>query len=104
LWFVPVLFLLIRPLAVYIGLLGTPVMAAQRNLIGWFGIRGIGSLYYLLYAINHQLPPALAERLLSLTLAVVVASVIAHGLSVTPLMTHYEARKAAKKKQRSDST
>ncbi len=103
LWFVPALFLLIRPLAVYIGLLGTPVIAAQRNLIGWFGIRGIGSLYYLLYAINHELPPALAERLLSLTLAVVVASVIAHGLSVTPLMTHYEARKAAKRKQRSDS-
>ena len=99
LWFVPVLFLLIRPLAVYVGLLGTQVKASQRNLMGWFGIRGIGSLYYLLYAINHNIQPALAERLLSITLAVVVASVIVHGISVTPLMTHYEARKAAKKKQ-----
>ena len=99
LWFVPVLFLLIRPLAVYIGLFGTHVKGAQRNLMGWFGIRGIGSLYYLLYAINHDIHRLLAERLLSLTLAVVVASVIAHGISVTPLMKHYEARKAAKKKQ-----
>ena len=100
LWFVPVLFLLIRPLAVYIGLLGTHVKGSQRNLMGWFGIRGIGSLYYLLYAINHNIQPALAERLLSITLAVVVASVVAHGISVTPLMIHYEARKAAKKQQR----
>jgi len=97
LWFVPVLFLVVRPLAVYVGLIGTPVKGAQRNLMGWFGIRGIGSLYYLLYAINHGIEPALAERLLSLTLAVVVASVIAHGISVTPLMARYEARQAARK-------
>ena len=97
LWFVPVLFLLVRPLAVYAGLVGTPVKGAQRNLMGWFGIRGIGSLYYLLYAINHGIEPALAERLLSLTLAVVVASVVAHGISVTPLMSRYEARQTARK-------
>ena len=95
-WFVPVLFFVVRPVAVWSGLLGTTVQAAQRNLMSWFGIRGIGSLYYLLYAINHDIEPALAERLLSITLAVVVASVIVHGVSVTPLMNHYEARKAAK--------
>ena len=102
-WFVPVLFLGIRPLAVYIGLVGTHVKGAQRNLMGWFGIRGIGSLYYLLYAINHDIEPALAERLLSITLAVIVASVVVHGVSVTPLMNHYEARKLAKKKQRANA-
>jgi NhaP-type Na+/H+ or K+/H+ antiporter len=93
LWFVPVLFFGVRPLAVYIGLIGTPVKGMQRRLMGWFGICGIGSLYYLLYAINHDIAPTLAERLLSLTLAVVVA----HGISVTPLMHRYEARKAAQK-------
>ena len=97
LWFVPVLFLVIRPLAVGAALLGTPVTAAQRWLMGWFGIRGIGSLYYLLYAISHGIKPALAQELLSITLAVVVASVIAHGISVTPLMRRYEARKTAGK-------
>ena len=97
LWFIPVLFLLIRPLAVGAGLLGTPVTWPQRRLMGWFGIRGIGSLYYLLYAISHGIQPALARQLLSITLAVVVASVIAHGISVTPLMKRYEARKAAEK-------
>ncbi|AYQ28089.1 MULTISPECIES: sodium:proton antiporter [unclassified Polaromonas] len=98
LWFIPVLFLVIRPVAVYIGLLGTPVSGAQRNLMSWFGIRGIGSLYYLLYAINHHIERALAQQLLSITLAVVVASVVAHGISVTPLMKRYEARKAGRRK------
>ncbi|WP_431094604.1 cation:proton antiporter [Polaromonas aquatica] len=93
LWFIPVLFLVIRPVAVYFGLLGTPVRGSQRRLMAWFGIRGIGSLYYLLYAINHNIERALAQQLLSITLAVVVVSVIAHGISVTPLMKRYEARR-----------
>ena len=100
LWFIPVLFLVIRPAAVYIGLLGTPVKGTQRRLIAWFGIRGIGSLYYLLYAITHHIERALAQQLLSITLAVVVASVVAHGVSVTPLMKRYEARKAGRQRPR----
>jgi sodium/hydrogen antiporter len=94
LWFIPLLFLVIRPAAVAIGLIGTQVRGTQRRLIAWFGIRGIGSLYYLFYAISHELEPALAQRLLSITVAVVMASVIAHGVSVTPLMRRYEGKKA----------
>ena len=93
LWFIPLLFLVIRPVAVSIGLIGTPVRGSQRRLMAWFGIRGIGSLYYLLYAVSHKIEPVLAQRLLSITVAVVVASVIAHGVSVTPLMRRYESRK-----------
>lgn len=93
LWFVPLLFLVIRPVAVAIGLLGTDAKPAQRRLMAWFGIRGIGSLYYLLYAISHGIKSELAQQLLSITLAVIVASVIAHGISVTPLMKRYEAGK-----------
>ncbi len=98
LWFIPVLFFVVRPLAVYVGLLGTQVLPSQRRLIAWFGIRGIGSIYYLMYAITHGLEPELANRMLSLTLAVVVASIVAHGVSVTPLMRTYEKRKATGRK------
>ena len=93
LWFAPLLFLVIRPIAVTVGLLGTDVKPTQRRLMAWFGIRGIGSLYYLLYAISHGIQPALARQLLAITLAIIVASVIAHGISVTPLMNRYETRK-----------
>ena len=65
----------------------------QRLLMAWFGIRGIGSVYYLMYAISHGLTGVQADLLVSLTLAVVVASVVAHGISVTPLMRRYEKRR-----------
>lgn len=97
LWFVPLLLLVIRPLAVYLGLAGAKVARSQRRLIAWFGIRGIGSVYYLMYAITHDLHPVIAQRLLAITLAVVVASVLLHGVSVTPLMRRYETRKEAKR-------
>jgi NhaP-type Na+/H+ or K+/H+ antiporter len=80
-------------------LLGTPrrkVGSVQRGLICWFGIRGIGSLYYLMYAVNHGLPQDLALRLISLTLCVIAVSVVVHGISVTPLMKWYHDRGAAK--------
>ena len=89
LWFVPLLFLVIRPLSVRIGLAGSRTTRTQRRLIGWFGIRGIGSLYYLAYAITHGLAGAEGDLLAGMTLAVIVASVVVHGVSVTPLMKLY---------------
>jgi NhaP-type Na+/H+ or K+/H+ antiporter len=57
--------------------------------MGWFGIRGIGSLYYLFYALNHGVPEALARQLVPLVLTVVAVSIVVHGISVTPLMQRY---------------
>lgn len=96
LWFVPVLFLLVRPLSVWLGLLGAHISRDQNLIISWFGIRGIGSIFYLVYAINHGLPHAMAEQMVALTLAVVVTSIFLHGLSMTPLMNLYTRRKAAR--------
>jgi NhaP-type Na+/H+ or K+/H+ antiporter len=89
-WFVPLLLLVIRPVSVALGMAGSRAHAGQRWLLAWFGIRGVGSLYYLMYAVNHGLDPALADRLVALTIAVVVTSIVVHGISVTPLMAAYE--------------
>lgn len=97
-WLVPLLLLVIRPLAVGLGLLRSSSLTGQRWLIGWFGIRGVGSLYYLMYAINHGVSPQLADQLIALTLAVVVTSIIVHGISVTPMMAAYE--RAMKRRRR----
>jgi NhaP-type Na+/H+ or K+/H+ antiporter len=97
LWFVPFLFLVVRPLSVVFGLLGMETLPLQRRLMSWFGIRGIGSLYYLFYAIQHGLAPDLAHRLTALTLAVVVVSIVLHGTSVTPLMRFYRERVARRR-------
>ncbi|MBK9709849.1 MAG: cation:proton antiporter [Kouleothrix sp.] len=90
LWFIPLLFLAIRPASVWLGLLGSRASRQQRGLMAWFGIRGVGSVYYLSYAIGHGLAPALAERLAGLTLSAVAVSIVIHGISVTPLMRLYE--------------
>lgn len=94
-WFVPLLLLVIRPVAVALGMAGSRSTRQQRWLIGWFGIRGIGSLYYLAYAINHGLAPMQADVLTALTLSVVVTSIVLHGISVTPLMALYERSRGA---------
>ncbi len=54
------------------------------------GIRSIGSLYYLFYALNHGVPETLARQLVPLVLTVVAVSIVVHGISVTPLMQRYE--------------
>jgi NhaP-type Na+/H+ or K+/H+ antiporter len=93
-WFIPLLFLIVRPVSVWLGLLGAPVSRDQRLLISWFGIRGIGSIYYLMYAISHGLPESLARDVIALTLTTVVVSIVVHGISVTPLMNRYAQRVA----------
>jgi NhaP-type Na+/H+ or K+/H+ antiporter len=92
--FVALLLLVIRPVSVLSGLARSRTSAPQRALIAWFGIRGIGSLYYLTYAMNHGLAPAAATTMIALVLSVLVVSIVVHGISVTPLMALYERRKA----------
>jgi NhaP-type Na+/H+ or K+/H+ antiporter len=89
LWFIPLLLLVIRPAAVLIGLLGSATEPAQRRLSAWFGIRGIGSLYYLMYALTHGLESDLARLLAAITALTVAVSIVVHGISVTPLMQRY---------------
>jgi NhaP-type Na+/H+ or K+/H+ antiporter len=52
-------------------------------------VRGIGSIYYLAYAINHGLPPGLAREAVDATLAVIMLSIVLHGASVTPLLNRF---------------
>ena len=94
LWLLLLLLLLIRPISVWLGLMGTPISRDQRVLISWFGIRGIGSIYYVMYAINHGLPRTLAQEIMAYTLITVAVSIVLHGISVTPLMDRYARRKA----------
>jgi NhaP-type Na+/H+ or K+/H+ antiporter len=83
---------IIRPLSVYLSMLGSEATRLQRRLIGWFGIRGIGSLYYLAFA-GPRLPgEARLSSLGALVLSTVAVSVVIHGLTAQTLMTWYERR------------
>lgn len=94
LWVAGALFVLIRPLSTLLLPFGGLLDLRQRGMLGWFGIRGIGSLYYLFYALNHQLPPDVAASSTNLTLSVVALSIAVHGLSVQPILARYQQRSA----------
>ena len=94
LWVAGALFVLIRPLSTLLLPFGGLLDVRQRGMLGWFGIRGIGSLYYLFYALNHQLPPDVAASSTNLTLSVVALSIAVHGLSVQPILARYQQRGA----------
>jgi NhaP-type Na+/H+ or K+/H+ antiporter len=87
------LFLLVRPLSVLAMPWGRLLDARQRLLVGWFGIRGIGSLYYLFHVLNQSLAPAIAASTLDLTLSVVALSILFHGFSTQPMLARYERNK-----------
>jgi NhaP-type Na+/H+ or K+/H+ antiporter len=100
LWLAALVLFIVRPLSVVIGLAGMRVRPRRVALLGWFGIRGVGSLYYLMFAIVHGLSPALAERILPLVLTVVAVSIVIHGISATPLMNLYTRRHKARGQER----
>lgn len=80
------LFLTARPLGVFLASRRSRMPQRLCVLSGWFGVRGIGSLYYLMYAIHHGLPQGLALELLHITLVVVTLSIVVHGTSVKPML------------------
>lgn len=83
------LFLIARPISVHASLIGSSARHSQRWLISWFGIRGVGSFYYLMYALEHA-PKHVIAPLVPLVLGVITASVMLHGITSTPLMKLYQ--------------
>ncbi|MGI9024557.1 MAG: cation:proton antiporter [Burkholderiaceae bacterium] len=93
-----VLFLFIRPLSVYAATIGSKSSARHKRLIAWFGIRGVGTLYYLMFAIDRDLQQGLVHRVMPIVLTVVATSIVIHGISATPMMEHYERSKQRRRR------
>lgn len=91
-----VLFLLVRPVSVWIGMLGSKAPQSRRLLIGWVGIRGIGTLNYLAYALTHGLDNAQAMLAAQIAVTIVVLSILVHGMTAPPLMAWRRARMDAR--------
>lgn len=83
--FAAVLILLIRPLAVRLGLGGVNMPEAQWRGVAWFTARGVASLYCLAFAINQGLSAPFARQLAGVTLVVMVTSIIVSAISGLPL-------------------
>lgn len=84
------LFFIIRPLGAWVSTIGESYTPVRRWLFGWFGIRGVGSLYYLFFALGQGLQGDLGEKIAWITFTTIALSVVIHGISSTPLMNFYE--------------
>jgi NhaP-type Na+/H+ or K+/H+ antiporter len=77
-----VTFLIARPLAVWIALMGTSTDRATRLFMGWFGPKGVATMTFSLIVLDQGI--AGGRRIFDLTALVVFCSIIVHGLSDTP--------------------
>lgn len=87
------LILVIRPLTAWLSLHKTPMRRSERWVAASFGVRGVGSIFYLAYAGSD-----FADDLPWLWATVgftVVLSVVVHGVAATPLMRMLERRREA---------
>lgn len=81
------LVLVVRPVTAWAGLLRSPAPPRERAAIAFFGVRGIGSFFYLAYALAEASDRALeAPRLWALVGAVVLLSIVVHGVLAAPLL------------------
>ena len=95
--------LLVRPVAGWVGLMGGKTGPRERLAISYFGIRGIGSLYYVGYALTHGNFDAEAHRLWALIALIVALSIVVHGATTAPLMNRLDRlRLAAARTQHGD--
>ncbi|MGY5884632.1 cation:proton antiporter [Modestobacter lacusdianchii] len=85
--------LVIRPVAGWIGLKSSETGPRERGVIAFFGVRGIGSLYYVSYALGEAAFPE-ARTLWATVGLVVAASIVLHGVTATPVMTWLDRRRA----------
>jgi NhaP-type Na+/H+ or K+/H+ antiporter len=87
--FALVLLFIVRPLSAWLGVWPKRLPQHQRRLIAWFGVRGVGSLFYLSYVMSHGVDGVLAHELASACLLTIALSIVLHGVSATPLMRRY---------------
>ncbi|MBR1216164.1 sodium:proton antiporter [Bradyrhizobium sp. JYMT SZCCT0180] len=82
---------IVRPLAGWFCLAGTACPSTERAVISFFGIRGLGSIYYLAYALQKETFHKV-DVVWSTTAFIILISIVLHGVSVTPVMRLIDRR------------
>jgi len=85
----------VRPLAGWIGLLGSRHDHAVRSAIAFFGIRGMGTIYYLAHAVNEE-AFARASVVWAIAVTTILISIVVHGVTATPVLARLDARRTGR--------
>ena len=85
----------VRPLAIWLSLLGTDASGTTRLFFGWFGPRGLATALFSLLVVE-QIDMELGDSILMLAINAVWISALLHGISAAPGARWYAARIKAK--------
>ncbi|MGR9221085.1 cation:proton antiporter (plasmid) [Rhizobium leguminosarum] len=89
----------VRPVIGWLSLIGSGHPPGESLIIAVFGIRGLGSIYYLAYATGHA-EFEHVETVWATVLLIVLTSIVVHGIAVTPAMRWIDGRRSrARRKQ-----
>ncbi len=94
-----VIIVIVRPLSGWIGLARGKTGPRERGVIAFFGVRGIGSLFYISYALQEG-EFVETDSLWQIICIVVIASVVIHGVTATPVMAYLDRKRLREAKQR----
>ena len=89
--FALVALLVVRPLCCWIGLLGSGRSTEDRAVVSFFGIRGLGTVYYLAFATGHAVFEEM-DLLWATAGLTVLISILLHGVTVTPVLRALDRR------------
>lgn len=81
--------LIIRPISVFLGTSFSQMDLKDKTFLSWFGVRGIGSIYYLYFALNHSNSMSGSDILINYTLWTILFSIFIHGISVKIILKRY---------------
>jgi NhaP-type Na+/H+ or K+/H+ antiporter len=84
--------LLVRPLAGTLSMVGSSLPWRERLAVSGFGVRGIGSIYYLAFALGQASFP-MHRQLWATVCYVVLLSILVHGLAATSIMQYLDSRR-----------
>jgi NhaP-type Na+/H+ or K+/H+ antiporter len=80
----------VRMLPVFLALAGFKLRTDEKLFMGWFGPRGLASIVFAVIVLNARLPGG--DTIAMTVVCTIALSVIAHGLSATPLVAALAAR------------
>ena len=100
--FVAVVFLLARPVAVFVALIGTRTDTPTRLFMGWFGPKGVATMTFALLVLDQNI--AAGERIFDLVALVVFCSILVHGASDTPGANWIAGHAARVERERAEDT
>lgn len=84
-----VIVIIVRPLAGLVGFIGWRRPFREKLILAFFGIRGVGSFYYLAYGLNSATFES-GDRLWAVVGLICLMSILLHGVSVTPVMRWFD--------------